>query len=62
MKLQQLGVIFIIIVVPIAMVLSEYTANNREVLKTQAQYDTILYNSTYDAVRAFQMNTINNGY
>ena len=31
MKLQQLAVVFVIIVVPIAMVLSMYTNNNIEV-------------------------------
>ena len=62
MKLQQLGVVFIIIVLPIALVLSEYLNNNMKVLDTQASYDNILLSSTYDAVRAFQMNTLNNGY
>ena len=62
MKLQQLGVVFIIIVIPIALVLSEYLSNNMKVLDKEASYNNILLNSTYDAVRAFQMNTINNGY
>ena len=62
MKLQQLSVIFVIIIVPIVLVLSEYLNNNKEVLETQANYDSILYSATYDAVRAFQMNTLNNGY
>ena len=62
MKLQQLAVVFIIIVLPIALVLSEYTNQNIEVLNKQAEYDNILLTSTYDAVRAFQMNTLNNGY
>ena len=62
MKLQQLAVVFIIIVLPIALVLSEYLNNNMEVLASQADYDKVLYSATYDAVRAFQMNTLNNGY
>ena len=62
MKLQQLGVIFIIIVIPISLVLSEYISVNRAVVDEQARYDNILLSSTYDAVRAFQMNTLNNGY
>lgn len=62
MKLQQLAVVFIIIVLPIAIVLSEYTNINMQVLNKQAEYDNILLTSTYDAIRAFQMNTLNNGY
>ena len=62
MKLQQLAVIFVIIVVPISLVLSMYTKNNTEVLKAQAEYDSILLNATNDAVNAYQMNTLRNGY
>ena len=50
MKLQQLAVIFVIIVVPISLVLSMYTNNNTEVLRTQAEYNNILLNATNDAV------------
>ena len=62
MKLQQLAVIFVIIVVPISLVLSMYTNNNTEVLRTQAEYNNILLNATNDAVNAYQMNTLRNGY
>ena len=62
MKIQQLAVIFVIIVVPISLVLSMYTTNNTEVLKTQAEYNSVLLNATNDAVNAYQMNTLRNGY
>lgn len=62
MKIQQLAVIFIIIILPIVLVISEYTNNNIDVLQKQAEYNDILLSSTNDAVRAFQMNTLNNGY
>lgn len=62
MKLQHLGVVFIIIILPIALVISEYTNNNIQVLQKQADYNDILLSSTNDALRAFQMNTLNNGY
>ena len=62
MKLQQLAVIFVIIVVPISLVLSMYTNKNTEVLRTQAEYNSILLNATNDAVNAYQMNTLRNGY
>ena len=62
MKIQQLAVVFIIIILPIALLVSEYTNNNIKVLQKQAEYNDILLSSTNDAVRAFQMNTLNNGY
>lgn len=62
MKLQQLAVIFVIIVVPISLVLSTYTNKNTEVLRTQAEYNSILLSATNDAVNAYQMNTLRNGY
>ncbi len=62
MKLQNLAVIFIVIIMPIALVLSIYTGNLIDVANKQAEYDSLLLNSTYDAVRAYQMNTLNNSY
>ncbi len=62
MKLQQLAVIFVIIVLPISLVLSIYTSNNIDVLGTQADYDNILITATNDSVNAYQMNTLRNGY
>lgn len=62
MKVQQLAVVFIIIILPIALLVSEYNNNNIKVLQKQAEYNDILLSSTNDAVRAFQMNTLNNGY
>lgn len=62
MKLQHLGVIFVIIIMPIVMCISEYTKTLVKVANTQSNYDSILMNSTYDAVRAYQLNTLNNSY
>ena len=62
MKLEQLSVIFIIIILPIAIVLDTYVNNLIDVSNKQKNYNTILYNSTYDAVRAYQMNTLNNSF
>lgn len=60
MKLQGLSIIFIIIIMPIVMVLSEYVNNKIEIAQAEIRYDTKLLNSTYDAVKAFQLNTVNN--
>lgn len=59
MKLQNLAVIFIIIILPISMILSAYTKNQVRTLSLQISYDTKLNNATYDALKAFQLNTIN---
>ena len=59
MSLQSLAVIFIIIVLPISMVLTVYVQNQVETLELQVSYDTKLMNATYDALKAFQLNTVN---
>lgn len=60
MKLQNLAVIFVAIMLPITIVLSAYTRNQIKTLNLQTSYDSKLVDSTYDAVKAFQLNTISN--
>ena len=62
MKLQSLSIIFIIIILPITMVLSEYINNQIETEVRELQYNTKLLNSTYDAIKAYQLNTVNNAF
>ena len=62
MKLQGLAVMFAVIMIPISIIMSAYTQSNIEVINLQKSYDTKLYSATYDAVRAFQLNTNNNSY
>ncbi len=62
MKLQSLAVIFAIIMIPISIVLSVYVQTNIDAIVLQADYDAKLANSTYDAIKAFQLNTLNNSY
>ena len=59
MKIQSLAVIFIIIILPISMILSSYTRNQVKTLSLQTLYDSKLDNATYDALKAFQLNTLN---
>ncbi len=59
MKIQNLAVIFIIIILPISMILNVYVRNQVKTLSLQVSYDTKLNNATYDALKAFQLNTIN---
>lgn len=62
MKLQNMAIIFIIIILPISIALSTYVDSQAKTINMQTSYDTMLYSSTYDAVRAFQLNTVNNRY
>ena len=62
MKLQHLAVVFCIIIIPISLVLSTYTGNLISVANTRAEYDAVIKNATYDAVRAYQLNTMHNSY
>ncbi len=60
MKIQSLAIIFIIIVLPISLVLATYTQYQSKTLNLQSTYDSRLIDSTYDAVKAFQINTLSN--
>lgn len=62
MKIQYIAVIFIIIIVPIVMVTSTYINTQMDTIRLQSNYNSILIDSTYDAIRAFQINTVNNRY
>ena len=60
MRVQDLAIIFIIIILPISLVLGIYTQYQIQTINTQTLYDTKLTSATYDAIRAFQINTANN--
>ena len=59
MKIQNLAVIFIIIIVPIALVLEVYTQNRINTINLQTKYDSKLNDATYDAIKAYQLNSFN---
>lgn len=62
MKLQHLAIIFVIIILPISIVLSVYTGYQIKAVNYQSQYSSYLLNATYDSIKAFQLNTMNNKY
>lgn len=62
MKLQHLAIIFVIIMLPISMVISEYVQTQIDTISLQTQYNSKLQTATYDAIKAFQLNTLNNKY
>lgn len=57
MKIQDLAIIFIIIILPISLVIATYTQFQINTINTQSLYDSKLTSATYDAIRAFQINT-----
>lgn len=62
MKLQHLAIIFVIIILPISLVMSAYMQTQIDTINLQTSYSSKLQSATYDAIRAFQINTINNKY
>ena len=59
MKIQGLAVIAIIILLPMTMILNNYSTNQRKTLQLQISYDSKLQSATYDAIKAFQLNMSN---
>lgn len=59
MKLQTLTVLFIIIILPITMVVSQFIKTEISTITMQSTYDSRLNNATYDAIKSFQLNESN---
>ncbi len=62
MKLQHLAVIFVLIILPISIIISSYIQNQIDAITLQTSYNSNLISATYDAIKAFQINTTNNKY
>ena len=62
MKLQNLSIIFAIIVIPVSLVLSSYIGMQIDTIQLQNAYDEVLFTSVHDAIKAYQINTANNPY
>ncbi|MGN1329900.1 MAG: hypothetical protein ACI4VN_00990 [Clostridia bacterium] len=59
MKYQNFAIIFVLILLPISIVLSNYIKTQTDTLTLETKYQTKLADSTYDAVAAYQMNSLN---
>ena len=59
MGLDRLGILFIVIILPIALILNAYTNTQVNTLKMQLEYDSKLNACTADAVRTYQNNSLN---
>lgn len=62
MKLQNLSIIFIIIIMPITLILSAYNRMQIKSLEMQTYYDSKLTEAAYDAIKAYNINIRNNLY
>lgn len=62
MKLQHLAIIFILIIVPISLVMTQYIQTQIDTIDLQTYYTKSLNTATHDALKAFQINSINNKY
>lgn len=58
MKLQNLSIIFLVIVIPLIMILSYYLSLQQDTLKLQAEYDIKLGEATNEGIKAFEINTV----
>lgn len=62
MKIENLTIIFAVIIIPIAIVLSIYVNNRIEAQKLELTYDKRIFTATQDAVNAYQSNTDNDAF
>lgn len=62
MKIQYLAIIFLIIIIPLTLVLTIYNQSQVNNLNLQLSYNTKLSDATHDAIKAFELNTVNNKY
>lgn len=62
MKIENLTIIFAVIIIPIAVVLSIYINNKIEANNLNLTYNKRLFNATQDAVNAYQSNTTDDVY
>ena len=58
MKIQNLAIIFLIIVIPLIIILSYYLNLQRKTLQLQAEYNIKLGEATKEGIKAFEINTV----
>ena len=59
MKIQGLAIIAIVLLLPMTLILGSYIDSQAKTLSLQVDYDNKLTSTTYDALKAFQLNTSN---
>lgn len=58
MKIQNLAIIFLIIIIPLIIILSYYLNLQRKTLQLQAEYNIKLGEATKEGIKAFEINTV----
>jgi len=58
MKVQNLAIIFLVIIIPLVLILSYYLNLQQDTLELQAEYDTKLAEATKEGIKAFEVNTV----
>ena len=59
MKIQNLALIFIVIILPILLILGYYLKLQEDTLEMQSAYDSKLSASVKEGIRAYEINTVN---
>ena len=62
MRIQYLTIIFVIIILPIIIITSVYNRMQINTIRLQREYDARLTDATYDAIKAFQINTLSSDF
>ena len=62
MKLSHIIVFFVLIILPITLVIGVYLDTETRTVQLKNKYDAFLIDSTYDGMKAFQLNSFNNEY
>lgn len=62
MKIQYLAIIFLIIIIPMTLLLTMYNQAQINNLSLQFTYKSYLSDATHNAIKAFELNTVNNSY
>lgn len=59
MKVQNLAIIFLVIILPILMILGYYLKLQEDTLEKQSEYNAKLASSVKEGIRAYEINTVN---
>jgi len=62
MKIQYMAIIFLIIIVPMTLMLTIYNQSQIDNLNLQLTYKSYLSDATHNAIKAYELNTVNNSF
>ena len=59
MKIQNLAIIFLVIILPLLMILGYYLKLQEDTLEKQSEYNAKLSSSVKEGIKAYEINTVN---